>query len=319
MSSPRDGIDVAVACRVLQGVQVGLLRLAAPAAVDPRCRRRLADQHDRRRCTPTRACSYGSPRVHAELRLGLGVRCGRKRVARLMREAGIAGICHRAQAGRTPAGAGGPRRPGATAGSSPTPRTGCGAPTSPSTPPATARSTWPRCSDVLHPPDRRLVDRRPHAHRARRRRPADGHLATTAGARRPWSTRDRGSQYTSWVFGHRLRAAGLLGSMGRVASSVDNTMMESFFSTLQRELLDTRRWDTRAELGSAIFEWIEGWYNPRRRHTALGTSPRSTTKHLATADPFHCRRTRRHDHHTVRVRTGGSGSDRFGSGSRACA
>ena len=51
---------------------------------------------------------------------------------------------------------------------------------------------------------------------------------------------DRGSQYTSWVFGHRLREAGLLGSMGRVASSVDNTMMESFWSTMQRELLDTR-------------------------------------------------------------------------------
>ena len=58
--------------------------------------------------------------------------------------------------------------------------------------------------------------------------------------------------------------------MGRVASSVDNTMIESLFSTLQRELLDTRRWESRAELGSAIFEWIEAWYNPRRRHTSLG-------------------------------------------------
>ena len=77
------------------------------------------------------------------------------------------------------------------------------------------------------------------------------------------------AQYQSWVFGHRLRTAGLLGSMGRVASSVDNCLMESFFSTLQRELLDTRRWTSRAELGSAIFEWIEAWYNPRRRHTAL--------------------------------------------------
>ncbi|MBA3618261.1 MAG: transposase [Acidothermales bacterium] len=82
-----------------------------------------------------------------------------------------------------------------------------------------------------------------------------------------WS---RGSQYTSWVFGKRLRDAGLLGSMGRVASSVDNCLMESFFSTLQRELLDTRRWASRAELGSALFEWIEAWYNPRRRHSSLG-------------------------------------------------
>jgi transposase InsO family protein len=81
---------------------------------------------------------------------------------------------------------------------------------------------------------------------------------------------DRGSQYTSWAFGHRLRQAGLLGSMGRVASSVDNGLMESFWSTMQRELLDRRTWDTPDELGSAIFEWIEGFYNPRRRHTALG-------------------------------------------------
>jgi transposase InsO family protein len=77
-------------------------------------------------------------------------------------------------------------------------------------------------------------------------------------------------QYTSWIFGHRLREAGLLGSMGRVASSVDNTMMESFWSTMQRELLDRQRWDTRAELSSAIFEWIEAFYNPVRRHTSIG-------------------------------------------------
>jgi len=81
---------------------------------------------------------------------------------------------------------------------------------------------------------------------------------------------DRGSQYTSWVFGHRLRQAGLLGSMGRVASSVDNGLMESFWSTMQRELLDQRVWQSRDELGQAIFEWIEAWYNPRRRHSSIG-------------------------------------------------
>jgi transposase InsO family protein len=58
--------------------------------------------------------------------------------------------------------------------------------------------------------------------------------------------------------------------MGRVASSVDNSMIESFWSTTQRELLDTRTvWESPEELGTAIFEWIEAWYNPRRRHTAL--------------------------------------------------
>jgi putative transposase len=81
---------------------------------------------------------------------------------------------------------------------------------------------------------------------------------------------DRGSQYTSWVLGHRLREAELLASMGRAASSVDNTMIESFWSTMQRELLDTRRRRTKDELASAIFEWIEAWYNTGRRHTGLG-------------------------------------------------
>lgn len=80
---------------------------------------------------------------------------------------------------------------------------------------------------------------------------------------------DRGSQYTSWAFGHRLRAAGLLGSMGRVGTAADNAMMESFFGTMQLELLDRRRWDTRRQLASAVFEWIEAWYNPRRRHTSI--------------------------------------------------
>lgn len=72
------------------------------------------------------------------------------------------------------------------------------------------------------------------------------------------------------MFGHRLREAGLLGSMGRVASSVDNTMIESFWSTMQRELLDQQAEASKAELASAIFEWIEARYNPRRRHTSLG-------------------------------------------------
>ena len=70
--------------------------------------------------------------------------------------------------------------------------------------------------------------------------------------------------------GLRTRAAGLLGSMGRVASSVDNSMIESFWSTMQRELLDQTSWRTPEQLANAIFEWIEAWYNPRRRHTSLG-------------------------------------------------
>ncbi|MEW2012442.1 MULTISPECIES: integrase core domain-containing protein [Microbacterium] len=58
--------------------------------------------------------------------------------------------------------------------------------------------------------------------------------------------------------------------MGRVASSVDNALIESFWSTMQRELLDRTTWDSKTQLASAMFEWIEGFYNPHRRHTSLG-------------------------------------------------
>ena len=78
---------------------------------------------------------------------------------------------------------------------------------------------------------------------------------------------DHGSQYTSWAFGRRLRAAGLLGSMGSIGDCYDNSVVESFFGTLQLELLDEHRWDNRQQLAPAVFEWIEAWYNPRRRHS----------------------------------------------------
>ena len=58
--------------------------------------------------------------------------------------------------------------------------------------------------------------------------------------------------------------------MGSVGDCFDNSVVESFFGTLQLELLDQTRWDTRQQLALAIFEWIEAWYNPRRRHSALG-------------------------------------------------
>jgi putative transposase len=78
-------------------------------------------------------------------------------------------------------------------------------------------------------------------------------------------------QYTSWAFGRRLRAAGVLASMGTIGDAYDNAMAESFFSVLQRELLDTQRWTTHRQLAVAIFEWIEAWYNPHRRHTSIGS------------------------------------------------
>ena len=91
--------------------------------------------------------------------------------------------------------------------------------------------------------------------------------------RRPEGTvlhSDRGTQFTSWLFGTRMREAGLMGSMGKVASAYDNALMESFWGSMQIELLDRRAWSTRRELATAMFEWIEGFYNRRRRHSALG-------------------------------------------------
>jgi hypothetical protein len=78
------------------------------------------------------------------------------------------------------------------------------------------------------------------------------------------------SQYRSWIFGHRLRQAGLLGLIGKVASSVDNALIESFWSSMQAELLDRQSWTSRVQLASGRFERIEGWHNPERRHSSLG-------------------------------------------------
>jgi transposase InsO family protein len=262
-----DGIDVAVACRVLKVSRSGFYewRDRSLSARD------LADAYLANTVVTVHAMSrgsYGTPRIHAELRLGMGVRVGRKRVARLLRLTGRAGIGGNTHTKRR-------KKP------MPAPHEDL-----------VRRRFWAEepnrlwCTDVTEHPtatgkvyccavldvfNRQIVGWSIADHMRSelvvdalqmatwRRRPQPGAVVHS----------DRGSVYTSWVFGHRLRTAGLLGSMGRVASSVDNTMMESFWSTMQRELLDTRRWASQEELASAIFEWIESWYNPRRRHTAL--------------------------------------------------
>jgi putative transposase len=81
---------------------------------------------------------------------------------------------------------------------------------------------------------------------------------------------DQGTQYTSIAFGLRCREMNVQPSMGSVGDAYDNAMAESFFATLECELLDRRRFKTKAEARMAVFEFIEGWYNPHRRHSALG-------------------------------------------------
>ena len=267
MELAADGFPVAVTCRVLELSRSTYYDAArrppsARAVVDGELTRSIREVHAMSRG------SYGAPRVHAELRLGQGLHIGRKRVARLMRAAGLQGICHRRKRSRTgplPAVhddlvkrvfvADVPDRLWATDVTEHRTSTGkvyCCAVID-----AYSRMVvgW---SIATHVRAELVVDALQMA--TWRRRPPPGTVVHS----------DRGSVYTSWAFGHRLRAAGLLGSMGRVASSVDNTMIESFWSTMQRELLDTRSWDSTEQLSAAIFEWIEGWYNPRRRHTSLG-------------------------------------------------
>ncbi len=81
---------------------------------------------------------------------------------------------------------------------------------------------------------------------------------------------DRGSQFRSRKFVHALHHRSMVGSMGRVGAAGDNAAMESFFSLLQKNVLDRRRWDTREQLRIAIVTWIERTYHRRRRQAALG-------------------------------------------------
>jgi putative transposase len=81
---------------------------------------------------------------------------------------------------------------------------------------------------------------------------------------------DQGSQYTSIEFGQRCKKMGVRPSMGSVGDAYDNAMAESFFASLECELIDRRSFQTKAEARMAVFTYIEGWYNPRRRHSPLG-------------------------------------------------
>ena len=81
---------------------------------------------------------------------------------------------------------------------------------------------------------------------------------------------DQGGQYTSYAFGRRCREAGVRPSMGSVGDAYDNAMCESFFATLECELIRRRSFGTRGEARRAVFQFIEGWYNPHRRHSSLG-------------------------------------------------
>ena len=98
-------------------------------------------------------------------------------------------------------------------------------------------------------------------------------LNMALGQRRPDAVihhSDQGCQYTSLQFGRRCTEVGVRPSMGSVGDCYDNALCESFFASLECELLQKRCFKTQAEAKMAIFDYIEAWYNPRRRHSALG-------------------------------------------------
>ncbi len=224
---------------------------------------KIREVHQRSRET------YGYPRVHAELR-ALDVRCGRRRVARLMREAGLRG-CMRGRRRCT-------TRPGERAAPAPDlVRRKFSA----STPDRIwlADITYVKTDEgflylafLLDAHSRRVVGWSMASHLKTelvidalemavwRRKPSAGLIHHT----------DRGSQYTALSFGKRLEEVGIVPSMGRTGTALDNAMAESFVSTLKVELVDRHRFPTREAARVAIFEYIEGFYNRVRRHSSLG-------------------------------------------------
>ena len=211
--------------------------------------------------------TYGAPRIQIDL-AERGYRVGRKRVARLMAAAGIIGVSRRKFMRTTVRGAGRPA------------------------PDLVDRNFTAEKLDQLWVADITYV---PTTARflylavvldACSRRIVGWSMATTLAAslvldalgmalttRRPNGVihhSDQGSQYTSLEFGRRCREADVRPSMGSVGDAYDNAMCESFFATLECELLARRRFKTQAEARSALFQFIEGFYNRRRRHSSIG-------------------------------------------------
>lgn len=96
---------------------------------------------------------------------------------------------------------------------------------------------------------------------------------------------DHGVQFTSWAFGNKIRSAGLMPSFGSVGDGLDNVMMKSFWSSMQIELLNRKKWKTRIELSNAIFEYIEIFSNRQRRHSSLGYRTQSNTSYSPRRTP----------------------------------
>ena len=268
-----DGIDVAVACRVLEVSRSGYYDWRSrPASAREQENTDVLTLIERIHADPGMQ-TYGSPRVHAELVLEHGLAINHKRVERLMRQAGIEGLYRRRKSWTTI------RDPNATPATDLVDRkfTVDGPNrlwlTDITEHPTVEGKVY--CAAVMDAWSRRIlgwsiadnmrkelvVDALGMA--IMRRNPIDADNKTIMHS-------DHGTQFTSWAFSKKVHDAGLVPSMGSVGDCYDNAMMESFWGKLQVELLDSQAWFTRDELANAMFRWIESWYNRKRRHSSIG-------------------------------------------------
>ncbi len=217
---------------------------------------------------------YGGRRIHAELTLGRGVIVGHNQVQLLMRRAGLAGITGRRKWKRIRTddiatdlverdfSRAGPNQLWVTdITEHPT------------------REGKIYCCVILDTYSRRVVgwsiDASPtgalvtNALGMAIGSRLDKHAGTGSGAGTIIHS-DHGVQFGSWAFTQRAKDSGLLASMGSIGDCYDNSMIESFWSRMQVELLDRKKWNTRLELANAIFEYLEIWHNRKRRHSQLG-------------------------------------------------
>ena len=211
--------------------------------------------------------TYGAPRIHAELVLGQHRQVGHNRVARLMHLAGLRGVCRRRRVRTTERGEG--RLPDLV-----DRHFTAEAPDRLWVADITYVPTWAGflyLAVVLDAFSRRIVGWAMASHL--RTELVLQAVGMALKQRRPYGVihhSDQGSQYTSLAFGKHCRRAGVQLSAGSVGDCYDNALCESFFAILECELLDRYPFQTRGQARLEIFEFIEGWYNPRRRHSSLG-------------------------------------------------
>jgi putative transposase len=234
----------------------------ARALEDARLTARIQHYHVRSRG------AYGAPNIHADLR-DEGFRVGKKRVARLMKAEGLRGVCRRKWVTTTTRDA--EAQPSADLVKR---QFVADAPNKLWVADITYIPTWAGflyLAVVLDAFSRKIVGWAMAEHL--KTEIVLSALNMALGQRRAKGVvhhSDHGTQYTSIEFGLRCKEAKVRPSMGTVGDAYDNAMCESFFATLECELLDRQRFATKAEARMAVFEFIEGWYNPTRRHSGLG-------------------------------------------------